>query len=273
MKKIIRTLVVSLFILIATATLSHASAPPAIYLDGNEITASLSGALIGGTSYIPLKAVAEEYGGSLTWEQNTRTARYNTNGLEVIATVGDTYILANGRALPSQGGIILHDGRIMLPSRVIAEILCGDVVWDGTNRSVHITSGEGYITGGEDFYDKDSLYWLSRIISAESRGEPFEGQIAVGNVILNRVSHPSYPDTIEGVVFDDKYAVQFEPVSNRTIYDDPAEISVIAAKLCLEGLDLASGSIYFYNPNKSQSTWFNENCQYIMTIGGHAFYS
>ena len=57
------------------------------------------------------------------------------------------------------------------------------------------------------------------MISAESQGEPLVGQLAVGNVVLNRVAHQNYPDTIREVVFDDHYGVQFEPVSNGTVYD------------------------------------------------------
>ena len=84
-------------------------------------------------------------------------------------------------------------------------------------------------------YSEEDLYWLARIISAESRGEPLEGQIAVGNVVLNRVDSDNYPDTIKEVIFDRNHGVQFEPVENGTVYDDPTPTSVLAAKLALEG--------------------------------------
>ena len=67
-------------------------------------------------------------------------------------------------------------------------------------------------------YDAGELYWLSRIICAESGAESMSGQIAVGNVILNRVRSGSFPNTVEGVIFDRKDAVQFEPVSNGRVY-------------------------------------------------------
>lgn len=64
------------------------------------------------------------------------------------------------------------------------------------------------VTSPDAPYNAVDYYWLSRIISAESQGEPLEGQIAVGNVVLNRVESDQFPDTIAGVVFDQKYAVQ-----------------------------------------------------------------
>ena len=68
-----------------------------------------------------------------------------------------------------------------------------------------------------------------------------EGQIAVGNVVLNRMRHKSYPNTIYGVIFDRKHGTQFSPVSYGTIYNPPASSSVIAAKMCLEGFYAQQG--------------------------------
>ena len=87
----------------------------------------------------------------------------------------------------------------------------------------------------------DDLYWLSRIISAESRGEPLEGQIAVGNVVLNRVASADFPDTIYGVIFDDRWGGQFTPVRNGTIYQVPSARSVEAAGLSLSRGHTAGG--------------------------------
>ena len=121
-------------------------------------------------------------------------------------------------------------------------------------------------------YDGETLYWLSRIISAESRGEVLLGQMAVGNVVLNRVAHQNYPDTVKGVVFDRNYGVQFEPVANGTVYDEPTATSVLAAKLCLEGARVVADSLYFYAPALSAGTWIVANGKYYTTIGCHKFY-
>ncbi len=95
----------------------------------------------------------------------------------------------------------------------------------------------------------------------------------MGNVVLNRVASAQYPDTILGVIFDRKDAVQFEPVANGTIYDEPAASSVLAAQLALEGTAaVPEDCLYFFAPALSQGTWIRENCTYYTTIGCHQFY-
>ena len=116
------------------------------------------------------------------------------------------------------------------------------------------------------------MYWLSRIISAEAKGESFLGQMAVGNVVLNRVAHPSYPNTIYGVIFDRKHGTQFSPVSYGTIYQAPTESAVIAAKICLEGYTLSDEILFFYNPRIASTNWIAQNRPYAFTIGNHRFY-
>lgn len=258
--------------LMLTALPVRASSGITIYLEGRAAARDAECALLDGNSYLPLRAAADFYGGSLRWDARTRTATYETDGLRLEATDGQLYILANGRALYAPRGIFIQGGRLMIPARLLARALGGEARWDAPTRSVYITMGSQTITPDHAFYDGDALFWLSRIISAESRGEPLAGQIAVGNVVLNRVKSANYPNTIWGVIFDRKHGVQFEPVLNGTVYDDPAPISVTAAKLCLEGVDLAHGSLYFYNPVIAQSGWIGQNCTYVMTIGTHQFY-
>ena len=106
-----------------------------------------------------------------------------------------------------------------MPVRVLAEALGATVDWNPATGVVSVNGG-GSATTQPDYNREDKLYWLSRIISAESRGEPLEGQIAVGNVVLNRVDSPDFPDTIYGVIFDDRWGGQFTPVRNGTIYQE-----------------------------------------------------
>ena len=105
-----------------------------------------------------------------------------------------------------------------------------------------------------------------------SQGEPMEGKIAVGNVVLNRVEHSTFPNTIYGVIFDRRYGVQFTPAANGTIYNTPYYLSVIAAKICLEGETVSDKVIYFLEPSLSTSFWIVENCTFAFEIGCHDFY-
>ena len=103
-------------------------------------------------------------------------------------------------------------------------------------------------------------------------GESLEGQIAVGNVVLNRVRSTEFPESVQAVVFDRKDGVQFEPVSNGSVYDEPTARSVLAAKAALAGTDIVGDCLYFYAPALSQGTWIKNNRTYYTTIGCHRFY-
>ena len=121
-------------------------------------------------------------------------------------------------------------------------------------------------------YDYEDLYWLSRIISAEAKGEEFTGQIGVGTVVLNRVRSSQFPNTVKGVVFDKKYGTQFTPVANGTIYQTPTQSAVIAAKMCLDGYTLSNSVLYFLNPSIATSSWIQNNRKYAFRVGNHEFY-
>lgn len=203
------------------------------------------------------------------WVKDRAVVR--AEGLKLTARPGDAYIEANGRTLYAKDGVHLKAGRTLVPVRVLAEALGATVDWNPATGVVSVNGG-GSATTQPDYNREDKLYWLSRIISAESRGEPLEGQIAVGNVVLNRVDSPDFPDTIYGVIFDDRWGGQFTPVRNGTIYQEPTEQSIQAAKLCLEGVNVAKDSLYFLAPALTNNHWIMENRTHVMTIGAHWFY-
>lgn len=108
---------------------------------------------------------------------------------------------------------------------------------------------------------------LARVISAEARGEPYAGQVAVGAVILNRVEHPSFPSTIAGVVYQPG---AFTCMDDGQINQPVAESAVRAAREALNGSDPSDGAIYYFNPNTATSSWIWSR-PLIKTIGNHRF--
>lgn len=108
---------------------------------------------------------------------------------------------------------------------------------------------------------------LARAISGEARGESYEGQIAVGAVILNRVEHPSFPDTIAGVIYQPG---AFSVVDDGQINDEPVSSAINAAKDALNGYDPVYGAIYYYNPRKT-SNKFMHSRPVVRVIGQHVF--
>lgn len=242
-----------------------------VYVDGKLVTSGAN--IYDGSTYVPLRALCGALCSSPTISWNGTTASVSTRSLSLSATPGSTYINANGRLLYTPLGVKLINGTTLVPVRPLAKATGATITWDAASQSVYLSKGSGYITSGDQFYNSDDLYWLSRIISAESQGEPLEGKIAVGAVVLNRVASSLYPNTIYDVIFDKQYAVQFEPAYNGTIYDTPTNESIIAAKLCLDGTNNVSNSLYFLNTATASSLWITNNRTYVTTIGNHSFYS
>ncbi len=111
------------------------------------------------------------------------------------------------------------------------------------------------------------VYLLARIISAEARGEPYSGQVAVGAVVLNRVKHPSFPNSIAGVIYQ-KGA--FTAVTDGQ-FDKPITDSAYqAARDALNGVNPVGSAIYYYNPATATSSWIWSRT-IIAKIGKHVF--
>jgi N-acetylmuramoyl-L-alanine amidase len=108
---------------------------------------------------------------------------------------------------------------------------------------------------------------LARLISAEARGEPYTGQVAVGAVVLNRMRHPSFPDTMSGVIYQ-KGA--FSCLTDGQFNQPVAESCYKAAQDALNGWDPSGGAIYYYNPQTATNAWIRSR-PLITTIGKHRF--
>ncbi|WP_294489964.1 spore cortex-lytic enzyme [uncultured Ruminococcus sp.] len=108
---------------------------------------------------------------------------------------------------------------------------------------------------------------LARIISAEARGEPYAGQVAVGAVILNRIEHPSFPDTLSGVIYQDG---AFTAIVDGQFNQPVSSSAYNAARDALNGWDPTGGCIYYYNPKKT-SNKFMWSRQTVTVIGDHRF--
>ncbi len=116
---------------------------------------------------------------------------------------------------------------------------------------------------------ESNINLLARIISAEARGEPYSGQVAVGAVVLNRVQHPSFPNTISGVIYQNG---AFTAINDGQFWEPIASSCYNAARDALNGWDPSGGAIYYYNPSKT-SNKFIRSRPVITQIGSHLFCS
>ena len=142
--------------------------------------------------------------------------------------------------------------------------------WDGATGITSVTRGSGAAKSGSAYYNSDDLFWLSRVIYTESGNQPLEGKMAVGNVVLNRVKHPSFANTIEGVLAQKNQFTTYW--SGHIGRSTPNAESVIAAKLVLDGgvVEEVKNALYF---DSTGNSWASRNRTCVAVIGGHRFYA
>ena len=146
------------------------------------------------------------------------------------------------------------------------------VVGPATLKKLGMPTGSSSVSGSSGSAasgQSNSLDLLARVISAEARGEPYSGQVAVGAVILNRVEHPSFPNTIAGVVYQPG---AFTCMVDDQINEPVAESAYRAARDALNGVDPSGGAIYYFNPDTATSAWIWSR-PLITVIGKHRFCS
>ncbi|MCY6958945.1 spore cortex-lytic enzyme [Clostridium brassicae] len=108
---------------------------------------------------------------------------------------------------------------------------------------------------------------LARLINGEARGEPYEGQVAVGAVVLNRVRNSKFPSSVAGVIYQPG---AFTAIVDGQIHANLEENSIRAAKDALNGWDPSGGAIYYFNPATATSSWIWSR-PLIKIIGKHRF--
>jgi len=250
-------------------TVENAFREVTVYINDEVMTTR--GKLIEETTYVPLRSVCEEFEScEVSW--NDGIATVVSDSMRLDAQQGSHYVNANGRVLYHSKPIKNIDSRIYVPIRVLAKAYSLELKWDESEKSVKLYGDPKGLRSAEAYYSSEDLYWLSRIIHAESAGEPLTGKIAVGNVVINRKNRADYPNTIKGVIFDKKYGTQFTPVASGTIYQTPSSESVLAAKICLDGFSLNHEMIFFINPRIATNFWIVNTRTHVLTIGNHKFY-
>lgn len=116
-------------------------------------------------------------------------------------------------------------------------------------------------------YSSSDTWLLAKLIAAEARGETYRGQVAVGAVVLNRVSHSSFPDSISGVIYQNG---AFDCVRDSNWNVSPTETAQKAAKEALNGWDPTGGAVYYYNPKTATNGWIRTR-PVLTQIGNHIF--
>ena len=139
---------------------------------------------------------------------------------------------------------------------------------DQTLAAMGLSAGGGNSSnsGGSGGASSSQVDLLARLISAE---EPYSGQVAVGAVVLNRIKHPSFPNTLPGVIYQ---SGAFTCITDGQFNQPVAESAYRAARDALNGVDPSGGAIYYFNPSTATSSWIWSR-PLITVIGKHRFCS
>ena len=166
--------------LLAAASLmlpAHGARTVPVQVDGQLLPGTSH--LEEGVTYVPLRHLLDAFGGwEVEWNSAAATAEASNERHRLTANPAADTVTVDGTEYA--GTVYVANGRTYVPLRLVTNLLGGSAVWDAYLGGAAVTSADAD-------YDATELYWLSRIISAESRGESMTGQIAVGNVVLNRV--------------------------------------------------------------------------------------
>jgi len=241
-----------------------------LLVDGKAASMDTHKVVINGVTYVSLTGMARELDADVNVAWDGGTVIITTDSLTLAATSGNQYIEVNGRFLFIRAGIQKVDGDIMIPLNILAKAFNAKVGWDADAKVVTVTRGNGSILSGNEYYNYDDLFWMSRVIFAESGNQPLEGQIGVGIVVLNRVESPLYSNTIFGVISQTNQFTTYGngALANRT----PNASSVLAAKLVLDGamIEELSNATYF---DSAANSWASRNKTCVAVIGNHRFYA
>lgn len=232
--------------------------------------------------YMQFSDVANLAGVSIRENYSAADGEYavTAKGLDFSATLGTDYVCVNDRYFYVPGTFLLVSGQPWLEVRTLGRIFGYDVVQSNTDGDVvFYDMGTGILSGGEKYYEetygRENVKWLSRIIHAETEGDTLACKIGVGNVVMNRISDPYFPNTIHDVIFDVDVngTVQFSPAETGGLNIPAGEESLLAAYMVLEGASTVGTSEFFVDYTKGDTAWFRKNLTFIVRIGKMDFYA
>ncbi|GAF24619.1 spore cortex-lytic enzyme, lytic transglycosylase SleB [Bacillus sp. JCM 19047] len=141
---------------------------------------------------------------------------------------------------------------------------------NGSNEQAGSDDGEPIIEKAQNVpsgYSSNDIQLMAQAVYGEARGEPYEGQVAVAAVIVNRLNSPTFPDTVAGVIYEER---AFTAVADGQINLGADESSRNAVLDALNGQDPSNNALYYFNPDTATSGWIWTRPQ-IKRIGKHIF--
>ena len=260
-----------------------AEAAAAIVIDGQPLELDAEPTILNQRVLVPMRPIFETFGAEVYWDPVGKNIRAFSPAGVVTMTIGVPKAHHGGRTITMDVPPTIIGGLTYVPVRFVAETLGAVVSWDEENQQVIIErrptepeetedgvprETEDLIAGPDGIMlTPEEFELFVRVINAEAYGEPFEGKVAVGAVILNRVRHSAFPNTVMEVLLQPN---QFHSVWNEQIYRPVSDESVEAARVALTGVDPTHGALFFFDPTKTDKP-FIHNLEPTVDIGNHRF--
>lgn len=253
--------------------LSVAAGEINIQINGRPLALNPAPVIVADYSLAPLDQIGPALGARAYFDRGSGVARvfHGDRMVQLRAEEAEAVVGQERVALPVTPRVF--GDRLFVPLRWFAETLGATVEWDGTAQAVIITASGAPVPEPEPKpkpvipYTEEELDLLTRVISAEAGYQPFEGQVAVGAVVVNRVKYQHFPNTIMDVL---KQPGQFGVVWNGMIDRPVVESARRAALEALHGSDPSQGALYFFNPQHTSSSFLLER-EVTAEIGDHRF--
>lgn len=273
-----RYLALALAILIALfPVVPAAGAPPTglqpsilVYVNGQPVSFDVPPTIEGGRVLVPLRPVFEALGAAVHYDAPSRSITARRGESLIRLAVDSTAAIVNGAPVTLDVPARVIDGRTLVPVRFAGEALGEPVQWN-ENRTVAIGNSPAPPRNDElasrGSIPREDLLLLARLIYAEAGAEPYEGQVAVGEVVMNRTRSALFPNTIRGVIYE---PWQFTSVGNEYFNGPPSQAALRAAQEAYNGSNLTNGALYFYNPARTTNQ-FLLGRKVTVTIGNHRF--
>lgn len=248
-----------------------------LQVDGEEIALGAPLRIYENRLYVPVAALTSCFEVSLEWDSvNQEVTLTTAQGNTIVLGMGVPVVYYDEGRYMMDAAPFLVDDRTYLPIRYAADLLQAKASWDAEQQVATLTrieQEEPYVPAllaheAEPFTEEDLLL-LAKITQVEAGHESYEGQLAVANVILNRVKDERFPNTIRDVIYAGK---QFPPAHNGLLDKSEPNDSVIrAAKDALNGKNNVEDAVYFHNPRRSGGKFWN-SLEVVKDIGAHRFY-
>ncbi|WP_309118180.1 cell wall hydrolase [Paenibacillus sp.] len=245
-----------------------------VTINGEEVLLDDPIRMTDGRLFLPVAPLAGLFGATVEWDGADEAATiHTTTNDKIVMRNGVPVVRMNEQRYLMDVSPYLADGRTYLPFRFAAELMNASVEWNEAEKTAELTSTAS--TAEElpelrpaDPYTEEDMQLLAKLVQVEAGSESYEGQLAIANIILNRVKDSRFPNTIRDVIYSGR---QFPPAHNGLLdRSEPNDSALRATRDALDGKNNIEDAVYFYNPDVTGGSFW-DRLEVVAEIGNHAY--